>query len=504
MTKKFWNTATAWIDRNEGRVLVAFLVSYAFLMFVMQGEVRVHWDNPGYVDPSVNYVTGHGFTSTCWYAQSGAAFWAGNVPLYQFLLIPWFKIFGVSYSAVLWLNFLYVAAGSLLIWRAMQKSGFVRTAHWRVGAVAFFLLTDCAHYVLTFGRYDALGFLLIALAANLLTAQSPARRLGGLFCVAALLPWAHLATVVYSAVLGCLLLVFYPKRFWKEVLVFGVGGAMGTLALASFYHHFGVWDAFLKSIAPHVGAGSTHNDMEFQSNRRGGFTQTFDLPYAAVAACIFLIIGLLRNRWRFPLFVVVCMVAVPTILFETGVFSLHYGWMLLFLSVVFLFAMLSKEARLEPFSLCIVLCIVLGSMVIPGSFARAAMKNRLLLHHEGNFGEKMAEFVQKNLRHEDVAWMAEEFYYGAKPKVGKIFSSPVVFSDFNGTISYPGREEDLASITVCVWSQSSQELNRSRLKKLPGQWRRTGETMNAWGTTFAVYRRTTDIPAHPPHLSLAE
>ena len=54
MTKKFWNTATAWIDRNEGRVLVAFLVSYAFLMFVMQGEVRVHWDNPGYVDPSVN------------------------------------------------------------------------------------------------------------------------------------------------------------------------------------------------------------------------------------------------------------------------------------------------------------------------------------------------------------------------------------------------------------------------------------------------------------------
>ena len=121
MTKKFWSTATAWIDRNDGRVVVAFVVSYAFLMFVIQGEVRVHWDNPGYVDPSVNYVTGHGFTSTCWYAQSGAAFWAGNVPLYQFLLIPWFKIFGVSYSAVLWLNFLYVAAGSLLIWRAMQK-----------------------------------------------------------------------------------------------------------------------------------------------------------------------------------------------------------------------------------------------------------------------------------------------------------------------------------------------------------------------------------------------
>jgi len=173
--------AADWIKSHECKLLIALLLSYAFLMFVIQGEIRLHIDNPGYTDPAVNYVTGHGFTSTCWYAQGGDAFWAGNVPLHPFLLIPWFKIFGVSLSSVLWLNFLYVMAGVVLIWQATQKSDFISAAHWRLGAVAFFLLTDCAHYLLTFGRYDALGFLLIALSANLLTVQNQAWRFGGLF-----------------------------------------------------------------------------------------------------------------------------------------------------------------------------------------------------------------------------------------------------------------------------------------------------------------------------------
>src|SRR4051794_5004944 len=53
-------------------------------------------DEVMYTDPAVNFVLDKGFISTAWYHQSENAFWAGNVPLYQFLLVGWMKCFGFS------------------------------------------------------------------------------------------------------------------------------------------------------------------------------------------------------------------------------------------------------------------------------------------------------------------------------------------------------------------------------------------------------------------------
>lgn len=485
-TGSLWNWALPWIEKREFRLLLAILAAYAVVLFGLHGEAKPFCDNPGYVDPAINYVTGHGFTSTCWYAQGGSEFWAGNVPLFQFLAIPWFKVFGVSHSALLWLNFVFAALGMVLLWRGMVQSGFVRSASARLAVIAFLLSTDSSSYLLTFGRYDPLGFLLCAAAAACLAEPNPTLRYGGLFVSAALLPWAHPAAAVLTGVLGGLLLLFYPKRFWKEVFVFGAGGAAGTVALVAFYHHFGVWDAFLKSISPHTVGSTSRNEAGFLAHRKGGLTQTFLLPAVALAMSFFLVRGILRKDLRFPLFSTVAMVAIPFVLYETGVFSLYYAWMLLFPMGCFLFALLSRETLTPVRLLQVAAFIVLVGVIVPGSLPRKAVKNRLLIHREGDPLRRMEAFAAKTVRSSDTGWINEELYYVLKPKLHTVFTSPVVFSELYESIAYPGQEEDLASVTVCIWSKEHAPVY---LRRMPGQWKWTGEALRVWGTDFVVYRR---------------
>ncbi|MDD5349520.1 MAG: hypothetical protein PHQ12_04845 [Chthoniobacteraceae bacterium] len=487
----FRKSVTLLLDRREGMVFYTVLLVYALLLFVVHGEVKVNCDNPGYTDPAINYVLGNGFTSCCWYAQRWDACWAGNVPLHQFLLIPWFKIFGAGLSAVLWLNFFYVTAGMTLLWRALQKSDLVSGACWRLGAMAFILSTNCCYFLLTPARYDPLSFLLISLAVYLLTVQRPVWRLGGLFLVALLLPWAHLAISAYAALMGCLLLLFYPRHFWKDVFVFGAGGLLGALALVGFYKYMGVWEGFMLSIAPHAMGGDVNTSGG--AWRHGGVTSLYYLVTGALLC--FLVLFVVRKRpWKFPLFAVVCAVAIPSFLIKLGIFSAYYGWCLLFLLVVFLFSMLANEAipNRNPL-LCVGVLLAFG-MVVPGSFWRRTIDNRILLYRTGSPEMQMTEFVKKVLKPKDVALIDEVFYYQARPRVSRTIASPMAFADFNGRVSYPGRKEDVDALTVCILGDLDNRPHLTRLPTLrfqpPGQWSPTGEELGVWGWHFVVFRRT--------------
>lgn len=480
-----------WMSRHEARILLGILIVYATLMFVAHGIVRVGFDNPAYTDPAINFVEGLGFTSTCWYAQGSKEFWAGNVPLHQFLLIPWLKLFGVSYKAVLLLNFLYVSAGTALIWLAAKKSGFIASPLYRIGAITFILLSDSAYNLLSTGRYDALGFLLVAFTAYLFSTRRQGIRFSGLFIVAALIPWAHLAVVSYTATLGALIMVFYPKRFCREIVSFGFGGAIGTLALFAFFQYHDVWNEFYKSITPSIHVEALEENAAWQAHRHGGLTQPFFIPCLYLTAAGMLIAGIIRKEWRFPLFAVCCMVTIPVTLLATGVFSVHYGWMLLFMATMFIFAGLSRETSLAPYSIHLMVLLTIAGIAVPASFARKIVKNRLMIIEQGDPQAKLAVLARESLRPDDVAWVSEELYYEAKPLVCKVHSSPVVFADFGGAITYPGRKEELGSITVCIFRQDPniKDANRFRLELLPGQWDSTGQAVAAWGSSFVVYRR---------------
>ena len=97
-----------------GLLLAAFL---AFNLLTATRYPFVWIDEVMYADPAVNFLLGHGFTSSAWYAQPSGEFWAGNVPLHSALLWVWMKVFGFSITAVRSINYAYLVAVCLLAWR---------------------------------------------------------------------------------------------------------------------------------------------------------------------------------------------------------------------------------------------------------------------------------------------------------------------------------------------------------------------------------------------------
>jgi hypothetical protein len=72
-------------------LLIAFIEIY---FLALQSPV-CGMDEVGYNDPAVNLYLNGTFTSTTW-GMNNDKFWAMNVPLYQFVLFVWLKIFGFS------------------------------------------------------------------------------------------------------------------------------------------------------------------------------------------------------------------------------------------------------------------------------------------------------------------------------------------------------------------------------------------------------------------------
>jgi hypothetical protein len=481
------NGACAWVRRHEGLVLIGLVIAYALLVFGGHGEIQVSADNPGYTDPAINYLSGKGFTSTCWYAQPGSAFWAGNVPLHQFLLLPWLKFFGIHHRTVIWANFAYLMAGVVLFWRATKSSALIRTAEWRLGAIALFLMTESAYFLVTAGRHDPLSFLLMAIACYLLTIGRSAARTAGLLIVAAILPWAHIGAVLFAALIGVLILIFFPRVFWKDVIVFGIGGAIGSFALVGFYHHFHVWDAFIASVAPHITGTVAKSDASW---KRAGIV-SFDLPFLYAGILFLSLRRMIKDReWRFPLFVLVCVATIPWAFISAAIFSVHYGWFLRLPLIIFLSSLISMEVLSARVSLAMILLILTFEAAAPAQMIRRSVRNRLLFSHATEPAHRVCEFFDKVTKPNDVAWVSPDFYYEAKRKGLKTFSGPVVFTDLAGH-SYPGENDDLDSISIYIGTRSpeAREPRDDIPVRLPGKWSPTGEELSAWSSQFIVFRR---------------
>src|SRR5258708_31606661 len=80
-------------DRAELCGLLLLLSIFLAVNLATASRYPSVWmDETLYTDPAVNLLFGHGFTSTAWPAQPRDHWWAGNVPLHEFLLYGWMKV----------------------------------------------------------------------------------------------------------------------------------------------------------------------------------------------------------------------------------------------------------------------------------------------------------------------------------------------------------------------------------------------------------------------------
>ncbi|MCX6967313.1 MAG: hypothetical protein NTZ46_05940 [Verrucomicrobia bacterium] len=464
-------TNSIWTVRRELWILLSILALYALISFSVWNSFETQPDDPTITDPAASYVLGQGFTSGCWYIQEADEFWAGNVPLHQFLLIPWFKVFGFGYGPVQAAELLYISLAMFLLWSGLLRSGCIASAGWRLGLVAFFLASDCSLGLATSGRPEPICILIACAAWFFLTAKNRFVSWGGLIGCGLLAPWAGLQLALFFAVLGIGTLCLFQRRYFLEVMALAGGGLLGSLSLLLFYNQMGVLDRFLLSISPHTGIGTIHTattGVEFVrdwGHRLGAFMNV-NIGWAIVLSLWACWLNLADKRARHLIAMTLgCIFAIPACFAGIGVFPIYYGSFLLLPLSVCLFALFSRQQQaIENASRKRMLVFLLViSAAMPGAyFWRVAVQGVPALLH--NNQERMAAFVQKTTHLDDVAYVDRRLWYATKPQVEKTLSL------FWQTHAKTSKDRDKVSVVIAL-------ANSHFVDVLPGEWRATGEAL---------------------------
>lgn len=484
------------VSRAEHMQVTLLLAAFLLVNLLTAARYPFVWiDEVMFSDPAVNLLLGNGFTSSAWYGQPSDAFWAGNVPLHPWLLWGWLKVFGFSITAVRSVNFVYVTAAALLLWRGIARTGLIATGLARLA----FLVLLLGGYSLIFsyrsGRYDAL--LLVAALFWMHTIANPRCRIAGLFVLSCLVPWVGLQLLPFLAVTGLLLLVFVGWQLLPQLTAAGVGTAAGAGALMLFYRSQGVWESFLGSIRQHTTVGFF--EMLFSGEFRHSNLLPKDFSFWPVFGLAILLTGCLlaqrRLRWRSPLaFGLIHAVVLSLTLVVSGKFPTYYGWM-------------------TYVPLCMCVCATLSSHQFPG-WLRGISGFALSAAFIVGIGTHLAvaaydwsdrdyapvtQFTCEHVKNDDWLHGDHVVYYAAKPVAARVFM-PYYLPAM--------RESEKQRVSVLVIAPDSLT---EAVQGLGGDWVSTGARLspkrggllgNAWKRGFLsapnheleVFRRTGPTP----------
>jgi len=325
---------------REAAVLVSGLVIF-FLVncFTAERSPAVWCDEVMYADPAVNLYQGHGFTSGAWYAQPMTQFWAGNVPLYQFALFAWLKLFGFGIVNVRSFHYFLVGVAVFVAWLAILRLNLIPSLPHRLGFCLLMCLSSSSTFVFRSARPESLSILLVAMVLLAMSFQSARLRGMLLFLGGAFLVWSGLQMAAYVGIISSLVWMLGPRKFRSATFTIASGCAVGLFLLYVFFESHGVWGDFLVSIRRHT-VLSNGQHAAFVRDYGTGFLDKFKkLPLIYVDYSFFPILALslwiLWRRWRLQgrhwnspvAYGLTASFIVPLGLYLLGVFPLYYFWM---------------------------------------------------------------------------------------------------------------------------------------------------------------------------------
>jgi len=324
---------------GEGFVLALLLTGFLLVNLLTAARSPAVWqDEVMFADPAVNFHQGHGFVSGAWYAQSFDRRWAGNMPLYQFILVGWLKLVGFSLTKVRSLHYVLVGLAVGAAWLALRRMRLVDSPAQRLAFCFIMCLASSTTFVFRGARPESLGMLLVMLVLLVATIPTRAWRLGWLFGLGILLTGTGLQLAAYAGIMGGLLWLIGPPRFRAEIITLGAGCATGMALVFFQYSSLGVWKEFVASVQRHTLANQ-HSQYDTIAEHVSFFAHPggIFLPYKDYSFIpLFLLVVWLAWRqfqagwlkWQSPLvFGLAVTLVVPVVMFAIGVFPIYYYWM---------------------------------------------------------------------------------------------------------------------------------------------------------------------------------
>lgn len=452
-------------DFSEPWIAGLMILVYALLSYLSLRWYPLFIDEPAYLDPAVNFSRGQGFSSGCWQFQGYGEFWAGNVPLYQFVLLLWLKCFGFGQVAARSLNIPLVAVGLAFFWAGIRRLGILRLPQTRLACLAGICCSHAAMLWINFGRPDSVCIPLAGLALFAFAVRSGVVRCGLLCLIAALAPWAALPFALVICLAGLAILTSYRKRFLPEVISLALGGLLGMVTLLWLYDSQGVLDKFLQSIAPHSrlfthSGGPSTLPVNMLKQRIGGFSDYTLICLIAASVCVWLASWheSAARPWRIT--GLLALVGVPLMLALIGVFPIYYAWFAFVPALVALLAIWEmgffQGNLLKACASC-----SLVAMVLLG-YPRVWI-NGFLYRSDDAVG-KMESFVASVLHPTDIV-IAQHGWYTAKVigsrvyfGMGAVNLSPAEWQGVNVIICEPGYFEALQKNLHGKWSLLPENL----------------------------------------------
>jgi hypothetical protein len=485
-------------DRTTNREslwLALMLAAYALLSLVSLRWYPVFVDEPGYADPAASLLLGQGFTSGAWYAQGYESFWAGNVPLHQFLLFFWMKVFGFSQVAVRSINIPYVVMGVLLFHATVRRLGIITSPGWRLAFVGLMLCSHAGSIWISLGRTDAICVALAGLFAFGLSLQRVRLRMMVVLVAGMFAPWAGIQLAVVLGFAGTMMLVFFRKRFGREILSLAVGGIIGTASLLALYLSNGVLGEFIQSVLPHSPIGLAERTVipppvEGLKHRIGGFTD-YSLLCLLVSSAV-AGLALLRRREALPWLLggASALGGIPAVLALTGVFPMYYAWFAFIPGAAILLAIIERGWIGNKAVRVLVLLVLTCACLI--GFPRVWFMGFLYRADEAN--RLAEEFVSSALQSGDTVLVQPIAWYGAKRTAARVyhgFRAPNLTADevarLNVVISSPPFFKAQGSIIGSNWAEQPQRLsvpNRNTHRLPFSKWYRDNPNLE-----MHVYRR---------------
>lgn len=147
---------------NDSNLLIVIGIS---LFFVMLNLVTLEWtplpwiDEISYSDYSVNFVLDSEWRTTAWFGDKNNEAYSVYPPLYQFVLVPWIWLFGVSPLACRSLNVILAFISCLVIYRVMKKANLINSKLILICFLLLFWGADLFSWMYRNGRVDILNML---------------------------------------------------------------------------------------------------------------------------------------------------------------------------------------------------------------------------------------------------------------------------------------------------------------------------------------------------------
>jgi len=409
------------VRRKEAAIIAGILVAFLALNLLTGSRSPTVWtDEVAYADPAINLVQHGEFTSTAWETQLSSEHWAGNVPLYPWLLAGWIQIFGVSITAVRSLNYVLIMLATVLLWLLARRTGWIDHPVARIAFVILVLSGYGITYAYRSGRPDMIGLVIISGGGLAATLHRPVHRYGALLVAGILLPIAGLQFLPYGALLCGLGLYWAPVRLTRLSMAVGSGALLGGGLLIGYYRYHGVWDDFLQSITRHTAAG-----QDLSAKLSEASTLLFVDPSYTLLLIGVLVVGALRMWNSQPqmevlsapaAYLLAAAVGTPLLLFAVGKYPTSYSWMgyvpLVFGSCVAASSVTwGRQGAIAVGALCLVACGI-------GLPARATVT---ILQWDGRSYAPVERVVSSHVRAQDTVFTTYQGYYAVKTEAEAVY-----------------------------------------------------------------------------------